>query len=222
MVNNVISVLGENDLQSFENLMNNKGSGKKSDCVVLVWFYADWCGHCQAMKDEWQKLESKCSQKENNHLKIAKVKDTMIPLLKNKPQVQGYPTLKLYKNGNEVEDYQGSRSSDELLNYLNSNTKKPKTKKHKKISLKMLRNPNFRNRLRRSQIRRSKCGRSKCERSRTRGRKSMGRRSMVRERRGRSKGRSMGRRNRRMRKNRPSISNQRNMIKHLLSLSESK
>ena len=38
----------------------NKLQQAKKSTNVLVWYYADWCGHCQMMKDEWEKLvESK-------------------------------------------------------------------------------------------------------------------------------------------------------------------
>ena len=40
------------------NLNNFNNNIKKGPW--LVWFYADWCGHCTNMKSEWEKLESKC------------------------------------------------------------------------------------------------------------------------------------------------------------------
>ena len=122
---NVVSVENMSDIPNFEKMMESKSKPN----VVLVWFYADWCGHCKSMKDEWHKLESKCNQKKNKHLNIARVKDTMIPSLKNAPVINGYPTLKLFKNGNESEDYQGERKCDSLLNYLNKKTNNVSVKK---------------------------------------------------------------------------------------------
>ena len=62
---------------------------------ALVWFYADWCGHCQSMKPEWQKFESKCGRTPGNKM-VVKVNSNFQPNLTNNlagisQHVQGYP-----------------------------------------------------------------------------------------------------------------------------------
>ena len=82
--------------------------------VWFVWFYADWCGHCQHMVPHWEELKSN-----NKHgVNLAKVRDDYIPRLNNSPPVQGYPTILLYKNGNVEEIYQGERSGSAFNNFL--------------------------------------------------------------------------------------------------------
>jgi len=119
----------------------NKLQRAKNSSNVLVWYYADWCGHCQMMKDEWEKLvESK------PHVSLAKVSDTYV---KPSDNIMGFPTLKLFKgekkasgkkNDSQVIDYYGSRDAESLKEFLNENVKAKKKvvkKKSTKKSLKL-------------------------------------------------------------------------------------
>ena len=102
----------------------NKLQQVKNSSNVLVWYYADWCGHCQMMKDEWEKLvESK------PNVSLAKVSDTYV---KPSDNIMGFPTLKLFKgekkvagkkNDSQVIDYYGSRDAESLKEFLNENVK---------------------------------------------------------------------------------------------------
>ena len=114
------------------NLLNNKVKNNS----WMIWFYADWCGHCQVMKEEWDKLTNKCK---NTSLNMAKVNDQYISNLNFNPEINGYPTIKLYKDGKNDEDYGGERTSeamfDFLLNHKLLNSVKSKSKSnsvHKK------------------------------------------------------------------------------------------
>ena len=105
----------------------NKLQQAKNSTNVLVWYYADWCGHCQMMKDEWEKLvESK------PNVSLAKVSDTYVRPSDN---IMGFPTLKLFKGGKKVTgkkndyqviDYYGSRDAESLKEFLNENVKAKK------------------------------------------------------------------------------------------------
>ena len=103
------------------NVFNN--NTKKG--VWLVWYYADWCGHCVNMKPEWEKLEKSCES--NNNLNIAKVNsNNMSEINSNMNQnIQGYPTIRLFNNSNLKEEYNGERSFESLLNFLKNNSKVP-------------------------------------------------------------------------------------------------
>ena len=105
----------------------------------LVWFYADWCGHCVNMKPEWEKLENKC--KGNNNLNIARVNDQMKDKLHNNigNDVSGFPTIRLYNNGKLDNEYTGERNNNSFLEFLLNkiNTlKKTKSNGNLKNSLK--------------------------------------------------------------------------------------
>jgi thiol-disulfide isomerase/thioredoxin len=108
----------------------NKLQKAKQSSNVLVWYYADWCGHCQMMKDEWEKLVNS-----NPHVDLAKVSDKYVSPNDN---IAGYPTLKLFtknktaagKGVNNVIDYQGSRDAESLKQFVKENVK-PRRQKNK-------------------------------------------------------------------------------------------
>jgi len=98
--------------------------GKNFDAValntekdVLVEFYAPWCGHCKQLAPTWDKLGEK--YKESETVVIAKMDSTANEL--EEVKVQGFPTIKLFKKGdNKVIDYNGERTLDGLVKFIES------------------------------------------------------------------------------------------------------
>lgn len=84
--------------------------------IAFVWFHADWCGHCVAMKDEYEQAAEELSGK----VSFIKINADKFPQLCKLYNVESYPTLKLFKNGQEVEDYEGKRTATNFVNWLNS------------------------------------------------------------------------------------------------------
>ena len=114
----------------------NKLEYQKKKGPLFVWYYADWCGHCQMMKDEWEKLVQS-----NPNVNLAKVSDSFV-----RPQdnIIGYPTLKLFNSNNklaagkkpEIMDYQGSRDANSFMNFLKENVKQKNAARKSRSSLK--------------------------------------------------------------------------------------
>ena len=74
--------------------------------LVLVDFYAEWCGPCQMMAKELENLE------------IVKIDIDKFPELTEKHFIMVVPTLKVYKNGKETNKSTGYLSKDEIKNLL--------------------------------------------------------------------------------------------------------
>lgn len=93
----------------------------KSDKYVLLEAYAPWCGHCQKLEPIYKQLAEKLVDFEDIVLAKFDATANEHPSL----QIQGFPTLKLYKPGSETPvDYEGDRSFGDLVSFLETETGK--------------------------------------------------------------------------------------------------
>jgi len=73
---------------NFEQLIN-------SDLPVLVDFYAEWCQPCKIQSPVLQELASE----ENGRIRVIKMDVDKNPRIAQRYQIQGVPTLILFRNG---------------------------------------------------------------------------------------------------------------------------
>ena len=105
-------VLTSDDAAEFSKLLSN------GQWVVL--FYADWCGHCNAMKPEWNKAVTHLSTSKD--MNIADVNSNIIEELTPKPEIEGFPTIKMYHDGKVIARFEDERSADKITAFANSNS----------------------------------------------------------------------------------------------------
>ncbi|XP_012286499.1 thioredoxin domain-containing protein 5 homolog [Orussus abietinus] len=86
--------------------------------ISFIKFFAPWCGHCKRMAPTWEELGKKFLSNEN--VNIVKVDCTMDASKKlcSDQEVDGFPTLFLYRDGQKVTEYNGSRRLDDLYEFV--------------------------------------------------------------------------------------------------------
>lgn len=89
---------------------------------TLVKFYAPWCGHCKKMAPDYIAASDKADIE--GKVKFAEVDVTEESELGSEFEIRGFPTLKYFSKG-EVFDYEGGRSEQDLLNYIELMTTDP-------------------------------------------------------------------------------------------------
>ena len=85
--------------------------------LVLVAFYATWCGPCKALNPILQEVKKGVGEA----VKIIKIDVDKNQNLAQKFQVRGVPTLILFKNANPVWRQSGVISSNDLKQLIQSN-----------------------------------------------------------------------------------------------------
>lgn len=85
--------------------------------MLLVEFYAPWCGHCKKLAPEYSEAAGVLAELETP-LYVAKVDATEQKECGKKFEIQGFPTLKVFRGLDNVSDYEGGRTADDIVKYL--------------------------------------------------------------------------------------------------------
>jgi len=85
----------------------------KEHDVVLVEFFAPWCGHCKTLAPKYEVAATQLKGKAH----IAKIDCTLNEKTCGRFEVRGYPTLKLFRHG-QPSEYNGVRETDGLVSFM--------------------------------------------------------------------------------------------------------
>ncbi|KAI5617098.1 protein disulfide-isomerase A4 precursor, partial [Silurus asotus] len=94
---------------NFDDVVNNAD-------IILVEFYAPWCGHCKKLAPEYEKAAKELATR-TPPIPLAKVDATTENDLATRFDVTGYPTLKIFRKG-KVFDYNGPREKFGIVDYM--------------------------------------------------------------------------------------------------------
>ena len=95
-----------NDDEFTKEVLNKKG-------VILVDFYATWCGPCMMLSPVLEEISN--SRAGYNIVKVDVDKNTRIA---NELKIDAIPTICIYKNGELVEKYVGFKSKEKIIETL--------------------------------------------------------------------------------------------------------
>ena len=150
---------------------------------VIVFYYANWCGFCHQMLNEWVKFKSMVkNEAAYKHINVAEIESEHIPNTNAaNGQVEGFPTIKFYnedKDNNMVSKnvvpFEDERVSSKIAEFAlkqakpennnntaepenNNNTKAKNNNKSKKTKSKKL----FRKKTKNTKNNKSKKGKAK-------------------------------------------------------------
>ncbi len=105
-----------------EHISNDQPNGKSAE---LLFFFADWCPHCKTAKPIWNDLKAQYENKTINGYKViftevnCSEETAEVDKMMNQYNVEGYPTIKLLKDGQIIE-YDAKPSKDTLTQFLNT------------------------------------------------------------------------------------------------------
>ena len=85
----------------------------KSDKIVLVDFFADWCGPCKMLSPIVEQVAN-----ENENIKVCKINTDTEPVLAFEYKIMSIPTLISFKDGVLYKKSIGLVSKDEILDLV--------------------------------------------------------------------------------------------------------
>lgn len=84
--------------------------------LVLVDFWAEWCGPCRALSPKLEEIASEMS----SQVKIVKMNVDENPQTPGQYGIRGIPAMLLFKGGKQVGELIGNQPKDNITEFLKS------------------------------------------------------------------------------------------------------
>ncbi|MGL4981177.1 MAG: thioredoxin [Fusobacteriaceae bacterium] len=94
------------------NINNFESEVKNSKELVVVDFWAEWCGPCKMLAPILEEIVAETSYK------ICKIDVDKNSELSSDHKIKSIPTILIFKNGEKIDQLVGFKSKDELLQIL--------------------------------------------------------------------------------------------------------
>eukprot|EP00066_Takifugu_rubripes_P006813 XP_003971872.1 PREDICTED: protein disulfide-isomerase A6 isoform X1 [Takifugu rubripes] len=83
--------------------------------VWMVEFFAPWCGHCKNLEPEWTAAATAVKEQTKGKVRLGAVDATVHQVVSSRYGIRGFPTIKIFRKGEEPEDYQGGRTRADII-----------------------------------------------------------------------------------------------------------
>uniref|UniRef100_A0A7N6A2Z5 Protein disulfide-isomerase A6 n=1 Tax=Anabas testudineus TaxID=64144 RepID=A0A7N6A2Z5_ANATE len=87
----------------------------ESNDVWMVEFFAPWCGHCKNLEPEWTAAATAVKEQTKGKVRLGAVDATVHQVVSSRYGIRGFPTIKIFRKGEEPEDYQGGRTRGDII-----------------------------------------------------------------------------------------------------------
>ncbi|OFZ31196.1 MAG: thioredoxin [Bdellovibrionales bacterium RIFCSPHIGHO2_01_FULL_40_29] len=88
----------------------------KSSDLVLVDFWAEWCGPCRALAPKLEEIASEMG----SQVKVLKMNVDENPQTPGQFGIRGIPAMLLFKNGKQVGELVGNQPKESITQFLKS------------------------------------------------------------------------------------------------------
>ena len=121
----VFKPVSEKTVSYSANAEHDTYSSQNGKDAEIMLFYVDWCPHCKTAKPAWNDVKSEYENKTINGYKViftevnCTEETAEVEHLMNKYNIEGFPTIKLLKDGQVVE-YDAKPTKETLTQFLNT------------------------------------------------------------------------------------------------------
>ena len=107
--------------ETFEVLHDKADKSNKSNKSKIILMWADWCGHCTKFKPEFDKCRQEVAGSDlKDKIDVLDFNEKDYPKKLAEYGGQGFPTVVFEDSEGNFDSYEGPRTSDGLISFINT------------------------------------------------------------------------------------------------------